>query len=47
MGKVPLSCTISLQEKLDGYLQFMKSELEKKARINPEKFDDNLSMLSP
>ena len=32
-----------LQEKLDGYLQSMKGELEKQAKFNPDRFDDSLS----
>jgi hypothetical protein len=32
-----------MQEKLDGYLQFMKGELERQAKFNPDRFDDSLS----
>ena len=30
----------ALQEKLDGYLQYMKGELERQAKFNPDRFDD-------
>lgn len=52
-GRVPRVCNCSkqslifavfvLQEKLDGYLQYMKGEIERQAKSNPDRFDDNLS----
>ena len=52
-GKVPVMCCCSrqslislvfvLQEKLDGYLQYMKGEIERQAKFNPDRFDDSLS----
>ena len=53
LGKVPGMSDCSrqslfvLQEKLDGYLQYMKGEIERQAKLNPDRFDDNLSKKLP
>lgn len=46
-GKVPQATypALTTQEKLDGYLQFMKGEIERQAKFNPDRFDDSLSEL--